>query len=268
MTPVPIELPVKAGEAVALADLVLEHAGGRSLTDGIRGRLAGRIAARGFDSMIALPASLERDPIHPDSFYMVVDADGKSVLLRLALASSPSSGLFPNSLLIGRMTTESSREVVVNAIRFDLADRGNIFTFATEINRDFQSRSGTGLPIVTAGVAEAESVWSATVWDAVRKGLRSGWTGVLTVATEEEAVQAEPLVARFTRFAVPVRATDASMAEAVRIHGVLLSAIGRRVIDFELIADGPSEIAFCRQWVAAKGLIGKLGGGRIHYTSK
>jgi hypothetical protein len=51
------------------------------------------------------------------------------MLLRIALASSPSSGLFPHSQLIGRMRSNSGVEIVINAIPFAPSDRLNVRTF-------------------------------------------------------------------------------------------------------------------------------------------
>jgi len=141
---VPIELPLKPSEAAALADLIFQFTEGRPLNDETRNRLNGRLGALEQTSMIPFMGSLQKDPIHASAYYIAVDAMSESgvnpLLLRMALASSPASALFPDPILIGRMRPGGGREIVVNAIPFAASDRQNIRTFASRIDRSFYPR--------------------------------------------------------------------------------------------------------------------------------
>ncbi len=253
MTPASaMALPVKAGEATALAELIFEHTEGRTLNAGVRGRLAGRIAALGLTSMAPLPGSLQRDPIHPSTFYLAVDpVAGDPVLLRLALASSPSSGLFPNAQLIGRMRTESGREVVVNAIRFARADHENIGVFASQVDRDFLPRAGTNSPGILTRVGSASKAWHSTVWEAIRAGRRNGWTATISFDPVEVPAGALLGVPDFTCLSVRLGAvTEAALAGCEQFHGLIRQ--------FELDLTGtasdttPDDVAACLQHFRSK----------------
>src|SRR5262249_12038016 len=117
----------------------------------IRNRLAGRIQALELSTFVAHAASLEQDPIHPSTYYIAIDAGYQPLMLRMALASSPSSGLFPNAILIGRMRPGGGREIVVNAIPFASTDYENIRTFAEKVQRAFLPRPQGALPAIAAG---------------------------------------------------------------------------------------------------------------------
>lgn len=221
MRAVPIELPVNASEAGALADIVFSHAGGPKL-DAARKRIAALVAARKFSSFTAHPGSLQRDPIHPTTFYMAVD----DVLLRLAPASSPSSGLFPNSLLIGRLRTASGREAVVNAIPFAAGDWDNIRTFAEQVDPGFLPRTGLQPTGILVTPATAQNAWHTAVWQAIRSGLRGGWSATLAIASSAELPLALQSAGDFTRFSVE---RDASI-----IYAAIREARGRKSFDLEL----------------------------------
>ena len=141
---VSIELPLKPSEAAALADLIFQFVEGRPLNDELRNRLAGRVTALELTSMSPYMGSLQKDPIHFSAYYIAVDAIGDAgttpLLLRMALASSPVSALFPDPLLIGRMRPGGGREIIVNAIPFASTDHQNIRTFADRIDRSFLPR--------------------------------------------------------------------------------------------------------------------------------
>ncbi len=243
-----MELPVKAGEAAVLAELIFEHTEERALNDGLRSRLAGRIAALGLVSMQPFPGSLQRDPIHPATFYMAVEpAAAAPVLLRLALASSPSSGLFPNAQLIGRMRTDSGREVVVNAIRFDRTDRDHIRTFATQVDRAFLPRAGTNLPGMIARVGDASELWHATVWEAVRLGRRAGWTATLSVDPAYDPEGALLGLPEFTCLSICLgEVTERALAACEPFYALI-----RPSMQFELdltrttTATSPEDVAAC-----------------------
>src|ERR1051325_388686 len=113
MTPVPFDLPLRPSEAGALAALIFEHAERKPLKEDLRNRIAGRAAAVKFESLAPYLGSLERDPVHPSSYYVAVDA-ATPLLLHIAAASAPTGSLYPKALLIGRMRPSRGREIVIN----------------------------------------------------------------------------------------------------------------------------------------------------------
>ena len=141
---IPIELPVKASEAAALADLVFQHQQGRALNDETRNRLAAQAAGLELTSMDPYFGSLSPDPVHSSAFFIAVDAlaEGKRIplLLHFAPASAPVSALFPDPVLVGRMRPGGGREVVVNAVPFASSDWVNIRTFVEQVDRSFLPR--------------------------------------------------------------------------------------------------------------------------------
>ena len=175
MTAVPFELPLKAGEASALAELIFHVTEGRALTDEVRSRVAARGAALGLKSLEPYYGSLEADPVHSSTYYIATDACGSAVpcslLLHIAPASAPASSVFANPLLIGRMRPGGRREVVVNAIPFSSRDHENIRKFAECINRAFFPRPQGALPAIAAGNRHPE-ISLAAVFDAYRIILR------------------------------------------------------------------------------------------------
>lgn len=233
MTPVPIELPLRANEAAALAELVFQHAEGRSLTEDARHRLGGRLEGLSLQSMTVFPGSLVADPIHASVYYVAVDglALGKPepLLLRIAYASTPASGLFPKSVLIGRMRPSGGREVVVNAIPFSPRDGAHLRTYAEKIDRGFQPRPQGAQAGITVGLERCEEAFTefrgllksrlqsmagfragaswagagdAVLWAAIRAGYREGYTlaADLTGLAPEPAFRAAEEAAAFTRF--------------------------------------------------------------------
>ncbi len=179
-----MELPLKASEAAALADLIFQSVEGRPLSDDVRNRLAGRLAALQLASIRPYAGSLQQDPIHASTYYIAVDALGQpkpvQLLLHIALASSPASGLFPNPLLIGRMRPGGGREVVVNAIPFSSQDRANLRTFAEQVDRAFLPRPQGAQPAVATGNRHPEISLPAA-FEAFRKILQT--TGVNMAST-------------------------------------------------------------------------------------
>jgi hypothetical protein len=199
LTPSLFDLPVSPSECARLAVLVLEHAAEKQLTDEIRGRIGARLPLLKLEGISPWVGSLERDPIHPSAVYLAVDAqkDG-SLLLRIAPNATPSSGLFPNSILIGRMPGPKGIELVVNAIPFAHTDATPIRTFIEKVNPAFQPRHGarsailvetnspqTVLPAAfeafreilktrSLNLAGATNAQSAA-WSAIRTGWREGY---------------------------------------------------------------------------------------------
>ena len=218
MTPVPFDLPVRPSEAAALAGLIFEHAEGKPLKDDVRSRLAGRAAAVKFESLKPYFGSLERDPVHPSSYYMAVDAPAP-LLLHMAAAAAPTGSLYPKALLIGRMRTPRGGEIVVNAVPFAPGDRENIDRYAAQVGRAFlprpqgpQSAIAVARPdfdafravLKTRGVNLASIVgeYHATLWAAIRSGWREGYTvcpGRLAADSARDSILAN---AGCTRFAI------------------------------------------------------------------
>ncbi|MEK7404372.1 MAG: tagaturonate epimerase family protein [Acidobacteriota bacterium] len=181
---IPLELPLRAEEAAALAELILEHAEGRELTDELRGRLGGRLAR--FSSVEAFPGSLQRDPIHASGYYIAADGltgqTPQPLLLRVAPAATPSSGLFPQSQLIVRARTSRRAEVIVNAVAFASTDHDHICTFAERVDRDFLPRPQGAQPAIAAGNRHPEISLPA-VFDAYRTVLKT--TGLNLASTAQ-----------------------------------------------------------------------------------
>jgi hypothetical protein len=228
---IPFELPLKASESASLAELIFQQVESRQLTDEQRGRLAIRAQGLALQSIRPYWGSLQQDPVHSSTYYLAVDAQGPSgevrpLLLRLALASSPSSGLFPNSMLIGRMRPGGGREVVVNAIPFGPEDTTAIRTFVGQVDRDFLPRPQGAQPAVAVGNRHPEISLPAA-FDAFRRLLKStGLNYASTVqlsATREmttpEAIAARdgetPTAAGHTRVSIP-QLFDAGLWAAVR----------------------------------------------------
>jgi len=179
-----VDPPLKASEAAALAELIFEHLEGRALNDELRARLAGRLAALEISSFVPYAGSLQPDPIHPSTYYVAVDAltgaAPQALLLRLAPATSPASGLFPNSILIGRMRGSRGGEMVINAIPFASTDHANIRTFAEQVDRAFLPRPQGAQPAIAAGNRHPEISLPA-VFEAYRAILKN--TGINLAST-------------------------------------------------------------------------------------
>jgi len=196
MTPSLFDLPVRTGEAAELANLILETAGDKVLTEDVRQRAAARAKLLTLESIRPYFASMERDPIHSSAIYLACDGlEGQPLLLRIAPARTPSSGLFPKSILIGRVRGPKGVELVINAIPFGPGEREAVKVFATEVNPAFQPRPAgnrsaliveTGAPEIAfesfravlkarslnvAGIADAH----LGMWGAIRTGWREGW---------------------------------------------------------------------------------------------
>lgn len=181
MTPTLFDLPLRLGDAVALAEVLLNVLGSqpKPVNDEQRGRVASRASSLTFHSLRPYFASIERDPVHPAACYICVDGvDNQPLLLRIAPSTTSSSGLFPNAILIGR-THLGPREVVINAVPFGPNDRDRIQVFSEQINRAFLPRPGTaGRTLPASAPAEGqdpEEFYYAAVWSAIRAGCREGY---------------------------------------------------------------------------------------------
>jgi hypothetical protein len=193
------------------------------------------------------------------------------LLLRLGLASSPASGLFPKSVLIGRMRPAGGREVVVNAVPFGPTDEEPVRTFVEKVARSFQPRPQGAQPalIVPASVApqafeafrqilrdtgqnraslfasfpQAAGAEIAALCAAVRAGWREGYSlGLTDIPAGSTEVLQE--LGGFTRFSV--QATD--LAAAAATHD-FLRRLKPRGFDFELdFRDGHLTAEALQSW--------------------
>jgi hypothetical protein len=240
VTPVPFDLPVRTGEAGALARILYEH-GTRPLTDDLRNRLAVRAAALKLETIRPLFGSLERDPIHPEAFFLAVEGINKQpLLMRFAPGSTPSSGLFPKAILIGRLRV-GPQETVINAVPFGPGDSERIRTFAWQVTppllpkvqgvkatlsvpvqpgvfdhfRAIARPLGLNVACVNGGLDEI-------LWEAARSGWREGYS-----AETEDAD-----LAGYSRYILPYSQDLLAQLEAVARARVPLK-LGR-MFDWEL----------------------------------
>lgn len=238
MDPLQLELPVRANEAASLAEVVFQMTEGRCLTDDLRHRIAGRAELLGLETIVPFLGSLQSDPVHPNSFFVAIDAVrggiAKPYLLRLANASAPSSGLFQKSILIGRMRPGGGREIVINAVPFAAGNQdGNqeaIRVFAKDVDRGFLPRpSGASFAVGSvnedafqafrgihhdAGLnaAAIHAEWHTAVLWAIRAGWREGYTvpaPVIRLHADLDPVAAAITVLGYTKLVLDVSALRA-----------------------------------------------------------
>jgi hypothetical protein len=146
-----MDLPVKASEAAALAELIFQNVEGKRLNDEVRNRLAGRAGQLQISTFKPYFGSLARDPVHPSAYYIAADGrNSQPLLLHIAMASAPTSGIFPNALLIGRMRA-SGKEIVVNSIPFASKDWENVSRYATQVDTAFLPRPQGARPAIAVG---------------------------------------------------------------------------------------------------------------------
>jgi hypothetical protein len=291
LNPVPLELPIKASEAAALADLIFQHTGSKPLNDDVRARLSGRVAVLGLSSIRAYTGSLQRDPVQPGTFYIAADglAYGKNqpLLLHMSQVSAPATALFPHALLIGRMRPGGGREVVVSAIPFAPSDHEQIRTFVEQVDPEFQPRSQGSQLTIEAGSAHPEITLPAA-FDAFRSiqkstnlnvacvsaqsaefamwaAIRAGWRAGYAVASEQPTEDAG-----FTRFSFTVEnATEDGLAAVEAAYDRIARAKGsRKAFDFELRIDTgapttPEEMLFCLQGMRNRGRAPQLVAPRL-----
>ena len=194
VTPSLFDLPVRTSESGALARLLYEH-GTRKLTDDLRNRLAVRASALTLETIKPYFGSLERDPIHPEAFFLAVDGiNGQPLLMRFAPGSTPSSGLFPKAILIGRLRV-GSQETVINAVPFGPGDHERIWTYAGQVNPAFLpkvqgSKSTLSVPVQPQVFEHFRSIakplglnvacvcgdLETILWEACRSGWREGYS--------------------------------------------------------------------------------------------
>jgi hypothetical protein len=213
LTPSLFDLPVRPPEVARCAVLIFEQAGEKPFTDELRNRIAGRSALLKLEGLTPHFGSMERDPIHPSAIYLAVDGlESQPLLLRLAPNATPSSGLFPKSILIGRMPGPNGIEIVANAIPFGHNSGEAIRTFATKINSAFEPRPAGSRSAIIVKSKSPETVLPAAYeefrailkvrglnlagaedsmvarWAAIRAGWREGF-----ITDSKEAVPASQL---------------------------------------------------------------------------
>jgi len=270
VTAIPLELPLKASEAASLADLVFQQLEGRPLTDEQRTRMTARAGGLELSSIRPFWGSLQHDPIHSATYYLAVDAMAvsdptpKPLLLRMALASAPSSALFPKAVLIGRMRPGAGREVVVNAIGFGPADKSAIQTFTEKVDPAFLPRAQgvhAALTFVPAAdpaqeiptafeifhdlhkatglnLAVFEAPLEVCMWAAVRAGWRQGYGVVARVTSAAEALDRIGC-SRFSA-AAGEPAAHGAIYDAIRRQKIALGL--NRIFDYEVSGlEDPSE---------------------------
>ena len=257
MTPIPLVLPLKANEAAALADLVYQQLEGNPLTADLRNRFAARLPQLALETFTPFPGSLARDPIHPSTYYIAIDTQSGPMLLRIALASSPASGLFPGAMLIGRMRPGGGREIVINAVPFNFSDHAAIRTFAEQVDPAFLPRSqGPQSAIIVEGADSAAAFrafrailkstglnlaaiadnYDIALWSAIRAGWREGWN----------AQTSDPSASEYTKYSV-----EGSLVQLEEIYDRIHASKSGHVFDFEIATTG--DIATALEWMKSRG---------------
>jgi hypothetical protein len=131
--------------------------------------------------------------------------------MRFAPGSTPSSGLFPKAILIGRLRV-GPQETVINAVPFGPRDRDRIWTYAAQVNPAFlpkpQGAKATLSVPVQPGVFEhfrtiakpmglnvacVSGDLEMILWEASRSGWRDGYS----------AESADPAIIGYSRYIVP-----------------------------------------------------------------
>jgi hypothetical protein len=261
MSMIPLVLPLSANEAAVLAELVYSQLEGQPLTADLRNRFAARLPQLGLETFTPFPGSLARDPIHPSTYYIAIDTHATltagAMLLRIALASSPASGLFPGAMLIGRMRPGGGREIVINAVPFQSTDRESLHTFANQVDPAFLPRpQGPQSAIVVEGedfaaafrafrailksaglnLAAIAGDFDAALWSAIRAGWREGWN----------AQTSDPSAADYTKFSV-----TGTLEQIGEIYDSIQKTKGGHVFDFEIAARG--DVAHTLEWMKSHG---------------
>jgi hypothetical protein len=290
VTPVPLDLPLRPSEAAEVANLVFDIAERKPLTDEVRARVAARGAILRLESMTPWFRSLERDPVHPSSYYLAVDGAAREpLLLHMAVAAAPTSSIFYKPLLIGRMRRANGPEIVLNAVPFGPGESERVSQFAARIDTAFFPQplgSRLTIPIETANPerdlpaafdafraivkrtgknvaaviapegADPRRHYHAVLWAAIRAGWREGYSAGVTIGSREEARES----AMFSRFRVVTEADEAALEAAARLRDAVREARSAskiaRSFDFELAFRTPvppDRLAFCLEWLKGRG---------------
>jgi hypothetical protein len=276
LTPVPLDLPLRPSEASQLANLVLDQAERKPLTNDVRSRIAARGAVLNLETITPYYGSLERDPVHPSAYYLAVDsAQGEPLLLYMALATAPTSSIFYKPLLIGRTRRANGPEMVINAIPFGPADHENLDKFAGKIDNAFLPRPQGSRTAIVAGPADParafpaafdayraiwkrtgknvaavcgvpgsspRDVYSAAVWSAVRAGWRQGYSAIADVPAGESPEALRETVRQAAVFSgFSVDASSGDLPAVGQVHEIIRQTrstlkLGRS-FDLELVMD-------------------------------
>jgi hypothetical protein len=199
VTPVPFNLPLRPNEAGELANLILQNAEGKPLTDELRSRIGARAATLGMETIRPYLGSLERDPIHRSTYFVAVDGqNGRPLLLHIALASSPANAIFPKAVLIGRMRQVNGPEIVVNATPFGPEDRESVYRFATQVNQAFLPRPQTGQAAIAVGNRHPEISLPAAfdAFRAIHKRTGRSLASTVQLSASRESGTDETIAAR------------------------------------------------------------------------
>ena len=299
MTPVPLDLPLRPSEASELAGLIFESAERKPLTEDIRNRIAARAAALRFETIAPFYGSLERDPVHHSTYYLVVDVPGGTpYLLHMALATAPTSSIFAKPLLIGRMRRAGGPEIVINALPFGPGDYDALGKFAGLTGTAFLPRPHGSRTTIVAGAGDFETfrairkrtgrnvaaigaeadfaaAYHAGLWAAIRGGWRNGYSAVARIVSKEQVQDA----ALFSTFVVEARGgRDEALASCQAIHTHLRqtrSALKiNRPFDFELALDRvparttAGELGYCLEWLKARGHAAQLAAPNLSGASE
>ncbi len=100
---IPFQLPIDAGEAVALAALILD-------VGGHPGRLKSRLPVLRLQQIVPDLETLVADGTHAQTWYIAVQAK-EPLILHLTASSAPAVALFPKAMMIAR-----TNELVVSAV--------------------------------------------------------------------------------------------------------------------------------------------------------
>ncbi len=178
MTPIPLDLPLRPPEAAELANLIFDLAEGKSLTDEIRNRIAARAVPLKLQSVTPWFGSLERDPLHHFTYYVMVDVrEGPPHLLHMALATAPTSSIFYKTLLIGRMRRVRGPEIIINAVPFGPDETANIDKF-TALDPAFLPRPHGPRPALVAEASTEAFEAFRAIWKRSTEECRIGEWGV------------------------------------------------------------------------------------------
>lgn len=271
MPPVALELPLRPAEAADLANLIFDHAEGKPLSADVRNRLAARAAVLKLQTLSPFFGSLERDPVHHSAYYLAVDAsavDGLKcpLLLHMATAAAPTSSMYHNPLLIGRLRRPNGSEMVINALPFGPQARQNVEIFAARINPAFypQPQGARTTITVEEGYPAAFDAFhaiqkrtgknfaalSGDYHAAMHSAIRAGWRSGYTTATDLNAEGSIDGLAGFSRYTVALAATAGCIDEAERVYQQIRNARAAmkisRGFDLELDAANPMTPEFLR----------------------
>ncbi len=283
---IPLELPFRAAEAVALGDLIVGSVRPGPLRDEVRQRIGARANAGGFETLRPFAGSLARDPIHGAAFFIAMDALSAGppvpLLLRIASSEAPASALYPRATLIARTRSAHGPELVINAIPFGASDGDAIRTYAKDVDSAFLPRarglqplaaivtadpatdlfaafnayrrmlreSGQNVAGVVCEAGDPETFLDAALWSAIRAGWRDGFSAGIRVSLANGLDAAREIVRRaagYTRFSVA--AAGDQLEQCAALHGHI-GRLGSRQFDFELSLE-PCDPTIVVEWIEA-----------------